>query len=143
MDPEGARDAGNDPARWEQYFERSIDAVIAVSREPTRRARARTGVFAALPLTDDFVAVICSPNQGKDGEEWLRRCVDEPLFSALFPNLSYGSCVDHLHLSPRAPVPERGNPRRCGRGRASSGWPIGIRRLSATSGLRTLTWLPA
>jgi hypothetical protein len=91
MGPEEARQADDDPARnarWEPYFERSIDAVIAVSRELTRRARARTGVFAALPLTDDFVALICSPNQGKDGEEWLRRCVDEPLFSALFPNLS-------------------------------------------------------
>jgi len=91
MDPEEARRVDDDPARdarWEPYFERSIDAVIAVSRELTRRARARTGVFAALPLTDDFVALICSPNQGKDGEEWLRRCVDEPLFSDLFPNLS-------------------------------------------------------
>jgi len=45
-------------------------------------------VFAALPLTDDFVAVVCDPAWGDDGEEWLRRCVDEPLFSALFPNLS-------------------------------------------------------
>ena len=61
--------------RWEPYFERSIDAVIAVCRALTRRARARIGVFAILPLTDD-------------GEEWLRRCVDEPLFSALFQNLS-------------------------------------------------------
>jgi len=78
MDPEEAQHADDDPARdarWEPYFERSIDAVI----ELTRRARARTGVFAALRLTDDFVAVICSPNQGKGGEEWLRRCVDEPL----------------------------------------------------------------
>jgi hypothetical protein len=91
MDPEDARDADDDPtrdARWEPYFERSIGAVIAVSRELTRRARARIGVFAALPLTDDFVAVVCDPSQGKDGEEWVRRCVDEPVFSALFPNLS-------------------------------------------------------
>jgi len=91
MDPEEARRAGTDPARdtrWVPYFERSIDAVIAVSRELTQRARARTSVFAALPLTDDFVAVVCAPSQGKDGEEWLRRCVDEPLFSALFPNVS-------------------------------------------------------
>lgn len=90
MDPEEARRADKDPARyarWQPYFERSIDAVIAVSRELTRRARARTGVFAALPLTDDFVAVVCDPSWGDDGEEWLRRCVDEPLFSALFPNL--------------------------------------------------------
>jgi hypothetical protein len=91
MDPEEARRAGEDPARdahLEPYFERSIDAVIAVSRELTRRARARTGAFAALPLTDDFVAAVCDPSWGDDGEEWLRRCVDEPLFSALFPNLS-------------------------------------------------------
>src|SRR5262245_20987815 len=91
MDPEEARHAGDDPtrdARWKPYFERSIAAVIAVSRKLTRRAHARIGVFAALPLTDDFVAVACDPSQGEDGEEWLRRCVDEPLFSALFPNLS-------------------------------------------------------
>jgi hypothetical protein len=91
MDPEKARYAGRDPARnarWEPYFERSIGTVIAVSRELTRRARARIGAFAALPLTDDFVAVVCDPSQGEDGKEWLRRCVDEPLFSALFPNLS-------------------------------------------------------
>ena len=50
MDPEEARRVDDDPARdarWEPYFERSIDAVIAVSRELTRRARARIGVFAA------------------------------------------------------------------------------------------------
>jgi hypothetical protein len=91
MDPEEARDAHDDPkrdARWESYFARSIGSVIAVSRELTRRARARIGVFAALPLTDDFVTVVCDPSQGKDGEQWLRRCVDEPLFSTLFPNLS-------------------------------------------------------
>ena len=91
MDPEEARRVDDDPARdarWEPYFERSIDAVIAVSRELTRRARARIGVFAALPLTDDFVAVVCDPSWGDDGEEWLRRCIDEPLLSALFPNLS-------------------------------------------------------
>jgi hypothetical protein len=48
MDPEGARRAGKDPARytrWEPYFERSIDAVIAVSR--------------------NFVAVVSAPSQGK------------------------------------------------------------------------------
>jgi hypothetical protein len=37
-------------------------------------------VFVLLPLVDDFVAVVCDPSQGEDGEEWLRRCVDEPLF---------------------------------------------------------------
>jgi hypothetical protein len=91
MDPEEARRADDDPARderWQSYFDKSIDAVIAVSRELTRRARARAGVFAALPLTDDFVAVVCDPSWGDDGERWLRRCVDEPLFSVLFPNLS-------------------------------------------------------
>jgi hypothetical protein len=90
MDAEEARRAGKDPARdarWEPYFERSIDAVAAVCRELTRRARERMGVFAALPLTDDFVAVICDPGSGDEGEEWLRRCLDEPLLSALFPNL--------------------------------------------------------
>src|SRR5215471_14846506 len=43
MDPEEARDADDDPTRdacWESYFERSIGAVIAVSRELTRRTRA-------------------------------------------------------------------------------------------------------
>jgi hypothetical protein len=75
-------------ARWESYFARSIGSVIFVSRELTRRARVRIGVFAALQLTDDFVTVVCDPSQGKDGEQWLRRCVDEPLFSTLFPNLS-------------------------------------------------------
>jgi hypothetical protein len=91
MDPEEARHAEDDPARdagWERYFHRSIGAVIAVSRELTRRARAQTGVFAALPLADDFVAVVCDSSQGECGEEWLRRCVDEPLLSALFPDLS-------------------------------------------------------
>ena len=91
MDPEEARDADDDPARdarWQPYFDRSIEAVIAVSRELTRRARTRTGVLAAWPLTDDFVAIVCDPSWGKIGEEWLRCCVDEPLFSALFPNLS-------------------------------------------------------
>ena len=91
MDPEEARGADENPARevrWKPYFERSIDAVIAVSRELTRRARGRIGVFAALLLTDDFVAVVCDPSWGNNGEEWLRRCVDEPLLSALFPNLS-------------------------------------------------------
>jgi len=39
---------------------------------------------AVLPLTDDFVTVVCNPSQGKDGD----CCVDEPLLSALFPNLS-------------------------------------------------------
>jgi len=91
MDPEEARGADKNPeriARWKPYFESSIHSVIAVSRELTRRARARIGVFAALPLTDDFVAVVCDPSWGDDGEAWLRRCIDEPLFSALFPNLS-------------------------------------------------------
>jgi len=67
MDPQEARRADDNPARdarWEPYFERSIDAVIAVSRELTRRARARIGVFAALPLTDDFVTVVCDPAWG-------------------------------------------------------------------------------
>ena len=61
--------------------------MIGVSRELTRRARARIGVFAALPVTDDFVTVVCDPSQGKDGEVWLRCCVDEPLFSAPEPLL--------------------------------------------------------
>jgi hypothetical protein len=91
MDPEEALGGDEDPARearWKPYFESSIDAVIAVSRELTRRAHARIGAFTALPLTDDFVAVVCDPSWGDEGEGWLRRCVDEPLFSALFPNLS-------------------------------------------------------
>jgi hypothetical protein len=95
MDVEEARHAETDPARaarWETYFDRSIDAVIAVSRGLTRRARARTGVFAALPLSDDFVAVVCAPSQGKGGEEWLRRCVDEPLLLPAIRHSGTESC---------------------------------------------------
>jgi hypothetical protein len=42
--PEEARHADDDPARdarWQPHFDRTIDAVIAVSHELTRRARAR------------------------------------------------------------------------------------------------------
>jgi hypothetical protein len=92
VDPETVRHstAPDEPARdaaWDAVFERSIEAVIAVCRELTARARARRGVFAGLPLSDDFVAVVCDPAQGDEGEHWLRACVDEPLRSRLFPDL--------------------------------------------------------
>ena len=91
IDPEAARRLPDDDARdaaWDAVFERGIASVIAVCHELTRRAHARAGVFAALPLTDDFVAVVCDPAWGDDGERWLRACIDDAQLRArLFPDL--------------------------------------------------------
>ncbi len=58
-----------------------MENLVAICRELTRRARAREGVFATFPLTDEFVAVVCDP---QEGFEWFEACVDEPLRSSLF-----------------------------------------------------------
>ena len=91
IDPEEARhlpDGQVDDDLWNLAFDRSIDAIVATCRELERRARERLGVFAALRLNQEFVAVACDPSQGEEGEKWLSCCVDEPLRSKLFPNLS-------------------------------------------------------
>jgi hypothetical protein len=91
IDPEEARrlpDGEVQEDLWNFAFDRSIDTIIATCRDLTKRARQKSGVFAHLRLNPEFVAVACDPSQGDDGEKWLSRCVDEPLRSRLFPNLS-------------------------------------------------------
>ncbi len=58
-----------------------MENLVAICRELTRRARAREGVFATIPLTDEFVAAVCDP---RESIEWFEACVDEPLRSRLF-----------------------------------------------------------
>ena len=91
IDPEQARHLPHVQVRedlWYLAFDRSIDAIVLTCRELTRRARHQLGPFAMLRLNPEFVVVVCDPSHGEDGENWLIRCVDEPLRSRLFPNLS-------------------------------------------------------
>lgn len=75
-------------ATWTAAYVASTDALVRVARTLTRHAHDGVGPFARLALTPDFVAVVCDPSLGAEGEALLRACVDEPLASRLFPNVA-------------------------------------------------------
>lgn len=91
IDPNTMREVDALPAAyeasWSAVYDRGTGTLVHVARELTRRAHARVEAFAKLPVADDFVAVVCDPSLGEEGEELLRACVGEPLLSRLYPNL--------------------------------------------------------
>jgi hypothetical protein len=90
LDPELARRRrATDAERvvWKQTWEASTRMLVHVSRTLTQRARDRAGPFARLATTEEFVALVCDPSLGPEGEALALACVDEPLASRLFPNL--------------------------------------------------------
>lgn len=75
-------------AHWDATHVEYLDVMAKLCRELTRRAQERESVFRSMPVTEDFVAVVCDPSLGRQGEELLMACVEGPMRARLFPGLA-------------------------------------------------------